>query len=1113
VLEIGTPTRLHVGSLIEYPECPGIGRIGDLDGDRVRIDFFESIVEPVTDSQWLPADSCRSVTLEPETRVYWRNPDTGDWLAGRVKGSSSEVYFVQFPNTEFDFPLPEHELRVRWDRPVRDPVMVLAAGGNESAYFHDARLPLLRNFVDQRAACASTFAFLSSAVELYPHQVNTALTVLSDPVQRYLLADEVGLGKTVEAGFIIRQTLLDNPCARIVVLAPDGLRLQWAQELREKFFIEDFPDAQVKCVAHETPERWAAYHGCELVVVDEAHRVAQTDDPDKPVYRSLCALAHSVPRLILLSATPVMSQHTTQLGMLHLLDPDLYRWTERTAFERRYELRSQLANAIYGLGADYTYLVPSAVEEIRALIPSTDNRYAELSGQVLGLLDENDELSPEADPGELHYRVEELRAHISETYRLHRRVIRHRRDKVLQVDPASEQMPYEVTGRNLPQRLSLAGGDDTAREALLKWRSAVWDTLLDEDQAAGVAAYGLMLGVLTSRVGGSATDLVDALRWRVHRDSAAAERTGLSDLERDLLTSPRLLTAESSVLGALEARLGVDCEHGAQSPAGDTDILVNAMLPALRSSSRTVIFCGPGSLAGSLVVRLRKRFPRVAVHEHTRQAGLVASRNAVLSWSSPSQSGGERHVLVADETAEDGLNLQIADAVLHLRLPWSPNQLEQRLGRVDRYSATVATNASGSARQYLISDDNPDESFADAWTELLEEGYQIFSGSVSTLQDEIASGLEGTWLTGIEFGPRGLREAGSRVRLDLGAARQEIDKMDMLESIHESSIEERDIAAALVEFEQRWRETRNYLLRYASFASGGIGLRHYSRTSGESSREVFDLLESRPLLPPRLLRLALRRVTPTMAEGAFNRSAALRIPGTRLLRRGNPLVDVLANVIAVDDRGQASAIRRVDPDYRGDPEPYFGFDYLVEADITQAVQQVGNRPDAATALRRQADRMLPPFALKAWISPADDRPLTNPARRAWLDRPYDKRNGDLNYSRAQRGELLAVFGGPVPFQRAAEAAEAACREHLAEVTDLEQKCARAWHQARQRIAVTAAQARARQEAGHLVGDAESYLLDVAVTDALTDGLSRPTVRTVAVTYIARTRIERIRRAT
>jgi ATP-dependent helicase HepA len=79
------------------------------------------------------------------------------------------------------------------------------------------------------------------------------------------------------------------------------------------------------------------------------------------------------------------------------------------------------------------------------------------------------------------------------------------------------------------------------------------------------------------------------------------------------------------------------------------------------------------------------------------------------------------------------------------------------------------------------------------------------------------------------------------------------------------------------------------------------------------------------------------------------------------------------------------------------------------------------------------------------------------------------------------------------------------------VTDLDQACARARHQARQRIAVTTAQARARQAAGHLVGDSESYLLDVTVTNALIDGLTRPVVRTVTATCVVRAGIEQVKR--
>jgi ATP-dependent helicase HepA len=482
-----------------------------------------------------------------------------------------------------------------------------------------------------------------------------------------------------------------------------------------------------------------------------------------------------------------------------------------------------------------------------------------------------------------------------------------------------------------------------------------------------------------------------------------------------------------------------------------------------------------------------------------------------MNWAGRPRQRGDHQVLVADDTAEDGLNLQVADAVVHLRLPWSPNQLEQRLGRVDRYPAAATADSSSPAPQFLIGSGEGDECFTEAWARLLTDGYQIFSGSVSTLQDAIASGLDSTWVNGFKFGPTGLIEDSTRVRADLAAARQEIDKMDMLESIYETSAEGRDIAAALMRFERDWRTARDTLLRYTSDDSGGIKLDHYNRTVDGCRREIFDLRQSRPLLPPRQWKDAQRRVSSAMAQGAFNRSAALRAPGTRLLRRGNPLVDALAETIAVDDRGQASALQRTDPHYEGGPEPYFGFDYLVEADIAQALKLVAGRPDAARALRRQADRILPPFTLQVWIGPGSDRPLADPARLVWLGRPYDKRNGDRNYGRERGSELIGIFGGRDRFRKAAETSEAACRKHLAEVTDLERKCAQAQHQARQRIVVTSAQARARQAAGHLVGDAESYVLDVAVADALVEGLSSPRIRPVAVTCVIRTQGERIRR--
>ncbi|TDC79149.1 protein DpdE [Streptomyces hainanensis] len=1096
-------TGLHAGNIVVFAGGPGMGHVGGVDRDRVRVDFFESTAEPVADSMWVPTADCRRIRLESETRVYWRNPDTGAWLAGRVKGPTGGGYFVQFPNTKYDFPIPEDQLRVRWDRPVENPVTVLAAGGSESAY-RDARLPMLNDLIHQRAACASAFALLSSAAEVYPHQVNGALRILSDPVRRYLLADEVGLGKTIQAGYVIRQTLIDEPRSSIAVLVPEALRHQWKRELVEKFFIDDFPGARVQVLTHEAPERWAAHLHCDLVVVDEAHQLVQVRDPDESPYRELCAVAHSASGLLLLSATPVTSHYTTHLGLLHLLDPKLYRWTDQAAFQVRYELRATLADHVYGLDSEYTYLLPTSIEQIRAILPTGDQRFAELSEQVLSLLDENDELAEAVDGRELARRVEALRAHISEVYRLHRRVIRNRRNRVLSSASDSEMLPFEVRGRRKPECLHVRSGiRDETHAAVLAWWEAVRDALLDSGSGDQQSAYAPILAVLTSRSGGTHDDLVAALRYRIVRDEEAARTAGLSAWERQALAGPPLLATEQAVLERLRHSQG-DGENSKSA----LDALINAALPVFKAHQRTVVFCGPGGLAAHLADTLRARFPNADVGEHTHQAGSRAADRALSDWSSASR--GQRAVLVADDSAEDGLNLQLADAVVHLRLPWSPNQFEQRLGRVDRYRGAASASQSSPARQFRLSgEEGGEDTFTDAWAAMLQHGYGIFDDSVSTLQDAIAEGLPSVWTRAFEEGPEGLAAATVQVQAELRTAREAIDKMDLLESIHEASLDSRDIAHSLDSYEQNWRVTKRAVERYTSTDQGGIKLRRQTRTVRSCERLEFGLADSLPLIDPRHWQHIRRRVTPEMAVGTFNRSAALRAPGTRLFRRGNPLIDAFASAVFVDDRGQAAALRRLDRALVGDPVPYFGFQYLVEADIGPALALVDN-PGARHALRRHADTILPPFTRSVWLAAHADTPITDAAQLDWLNRPYDKRTGDFNYNKDRVGELIGLFGGWDAYRLAAEAAAEAARCRLAATTDMERRCKEAEHHARQRLAVARAQALARQAAGHLVGDAESQLTDVGVTERLIDGLTHPTVRVVAAVCLVRAGLERVR---
>ncbi len=1078
---------LEVGQLVEHPSLPGIGRVGAVADRGVRVDCFESVASPVVEPVWVEAGKCRPVRLSTQTRVFYQDPDTGAWRVGRVVGGGPAAYFVRFPNAEHDVRVPEHQLRVRWERPLANPVDVLVAGAGESPYFRDARLPMLKSLTAQRAACASADALLSAAVEIFPHQVRAALTVLGDPVQRYLLADEVGLGKTIEAGLIIRQTLLDLPGGRVVILAPGVLRRQWKAELLDKFFIDDFPGATLRISSHETPQRWSEYHGYDLLVVDEAHRLVQVEHPDCSPYRELTGLAHSVSRLLLLSATPVTSRATTHLGLLHLLDPDLYPWENRAAFDHRFALRKQLATAVYALDADFESMLPTVIDEIGNYLPG-DERVRDLAAEVTAQLTEDGGLIDPSTRSRLVAAVEALRAHISETYRLHRRMIRHRRAQVLRDDPDSDLIPFEVRGRQVPRLLSLTSAEhQLSQEAVLTWQQYVSDWLRDHDRQGAMGEYGRVLAVLASRMGGSSDDFIHALRWRVEGDLQAADRAGLTAEERHWLAAPALLDGEAAVLQ------GFDLDGRDR----DCDAFANLLRPIITSVRRLVIFCGPGSLASTLSAALYRAFPDGEVGEHSATAGAEPSEQAVARWR---ERGG---ILVVDDTAEDGLNLQHADVVVHCRLPWSPNRLEQRLGRVDRFVGAMSRAASHAAKQYVVASPGCDDGFLGAWLTLLRDGFGIFSGSVAALQDAIDQQVLPSWTAALDDGPGGLAGRTHLVQEYLAQERKDIDSMDLLESVHEVASAGNDVAAAIATLEANWKTLQDAQIGYAG--PDAAGLRFFVERPNPHEAKVmrFERGSRDLLVPPRLLARTHRALGPAQCEGAFNRNVALRIPGTRIFRRGHPFVDMLASVVDIDDRGQACTFWRYDPHHRGDPLVYFGLDYLVEADVEAALAALGLATQARPALRRQADRLLSPFLRRVWV-PADlSRAVDDPDLVIWLDRPYDPKRGDVNLNQHHLSRLFDLFAGPQQFSDIARRAESLARSELARVTDLAARCAAAYQAAQRSIAVMRAQARARQAAGRLVGDADSYLVDVGIIDVLAADLSRPAVRLVAAMCLVR----------
>lgn len=182
-------------------------------------------------------------------------------------------------------------------------------------------------------------------INLIPHQFYVANEVVKQPLPRVLLADEVGLGKTIEAGLILHYLLVNHRCKRALVIVPFALINQWFIELRRHFHLnatiinrlEDFEgghnafhDSSLIITSLEfiTKEQVsiAAMEQIDfdMIIIDEAHRIQWSVEQSSKEYDVVSELAKKAPGLLLLSATPEKFGHEGHFARLKLIDPDRF---------------------------------------------------------------------------------------------------------------------------------------------------------------------------------------------------------------------------------------------------------------------------------------------------------------------------------------------------------------------------------------------------------------------------------------------------------------------------------------------------------------------------------------------------------------------------------------------------------------------------------------------------------------------------------------------------------------------------------------------------------------------------------------------------------------------
>jgi ATP-dependent helicase HepA len=223
----------------------------------------------------------------------------------------------------------------------------------------------------QRSQQSPVRGLIGARAALLPHQIYIAHEAANRPAPRVMLADEVGLGKTIEAGLILQYRLINDLSNRILIIVPESLLHQWLVEMLRRFNLHFSIFDQERCnethtenpflaeqlvlcsldFFQEHPERQqeALQAEWDLVVVDEAHHLQWSEQNPSPEYQFIEALGQKSPGLILLSATPEQLGKESHFARLRLLDPDrFYNFSdflkEDTQFEPIAEAASMLAD-------------------------------------------------------------------------------------------------------------------------------------------------------------------------------------------------------------------------------------------------------------------------------------------------------------------------------------------------------------------------------------------------------------------------------------------------------------------------------------------------------------------------------------------------------------------------------------------------------------------------------------------------------------------------------------------------------------------------------------------------------------------------------------------------
>lgn len=572
-------------------------------------------------------------------------------------------------------------------------------------------------------------------IYLKAFQLDTIMRCLQNSPCRYMIADEVGLGKTIEACSILKIYLSNHSLVKTLIVVPEALLAQWKSEMLFKFDLYTGVgpnNNQISLKSFDQITRADQSEKWDFIIVDEVHNYLQ----DETEYNMIHVLSRNSENVLLLSATPIQQRHEEYLKLLRLILPGKYDDMNLTTFVELVEKQTKIARLAHLILDDIdtitTELIPDAIannvdihedEDIEDQLEEITDQLEDLSDLIddkaLEKMVEN--IDTEKDDLGIHD-IQVIMSYVCDQYQFERNIIRSRRT-MLGVYPENED--GEFASRELD-----ALGYDADEQVNYYERNAYQKLMHWIDDQQSKENTGLTHNIISQLLRSFFSS-----PWAYVKQVNKQRKMLSVDVIR---SANRWLEDEQDAVSNLADILDEPEMHPSRL------ISLISKIDLSYSDRKIVLFTEFEETLEEYYKVFSSFFGEQAVVRFDQ--GILTDQAELNIYRF--QTDPECTILICDHTGGEGRNLQIADVVVHIDLPWEINTIEQRIGRLDRMGRDVEQPVI-SLVPYLKN------SFEEQFFVFWKQGLKVFEHSLSGLEiimNELENQIQNALTADIENG-------------------------------------------------------------------------------------------------------------------------------------------------------------------------------------------------------------------------------------------------------------------------------------------------------------------------------------------------------------------------